>query len=355
MRAATYERYGTPDVVQLTEVAKPTPKDEEVLIKIHATTVSSGDWRARSLSMPPGFGLLGRLVFGVRRPRQRIMGTELAGEIEETGKAVRNFKVGDSVFAFPGGAMGCHAQYRAMRADGPIAHKPAGIGYAEAAALSFGGATALAFLRRGKVQAGEEVLVNGAAGCVGTAAVQIAKHLGATVTGVCSTANLDLVRSIGADRVIDYTKEDFTASAQRYDVVVDTAGTAPYWRSKTVLKDSGRLLLVLGRLSDLIKAPWVSMTSRRRVIAGPASVKQEDLRLLASLADAGSFRPVVDRTYDLEQIVDAHTYVDKGHKRGSVVVTVGHDGPHELATTPAPRPPPSAAAPEPGTAPLRGP
>ena len=210
MKAVVYTKYGPPNVVALAEVPKPAPKVHEVLIRIHATTVTTGDWRARSLEMPPGFGLLARLVFGVFGPRKSILGTELAGEIEAVGKAVTRFKPGDQVFAFTGASYGCHAEYRTISEAGMIALKPANLSFEEAAALSFGGTTALSFLQgKGGIKRGDKVLIVGASGGVGTAAVQIAKHFGAKVTGVCSTANLELVRSIGADKVIDYTKEDF--------------------------------------------------------------------------------------------------------------------------------------------------
>jgi NADPH:quinone reductase-like Zn-dependent oxidoreductase len=322
LKAIVYQRYGSPDVIELSEVAKPVPKDNEVLIKVRATTVTSGDWRARSLNMPAGFGLMGRLVFGVSKPRQPILGSELAGVVESTGKDVRKFKTGDEVFAFSGSRMGAHAEYKTMPEDGAVALKPANLTFEEAAALSFGGTTALIFLRRGKIQRGEKVLVNGASGAVGTAVVQLAKHFGAEVTGVCSTANLELVKSIGADRVIDYTKEDFTRSGETYDIIVDTAGTAPFSRCKGSLKEGGRLLQVLGTLPDLLRVPWVSLTSRKKVIAGPVSGSAADLRFLAGLAEAGEFRPVIDRSFAFEQMADAHRHVDTGHKRGNVVVTL---------------------------------
>lgn len=217
------------------------PRDNEVLIKTYATTVTSGDWRARSLNVPVGFGLIARLFFGVSKPRQPVLGTEPAGEIESIGKDVSKFKVGDQVFAFGGAGMGCHAEYKCMPEDGTVALKPTNLTYEEAAALSFGGTTALDFFRRGRLQSGERVLVNGASGGVGTAAVQLAKHFGAHVTGVCSTANVELVRSLGAIHVIDYTKEDFTDSGGTYDIIVDTVGTAPFSRSKDSLKEGGRL------------------------------------------------------------------------------------------------------------------
>ena len=325
MKAIVYEKYGPPDVLKLAEVEKPTPKDNEVLIKTHATTVTSGDCRVRSLHMPVAFGLIGRLVLGGLRPRQPILGTELAGEIESVGKEVRKFKVGDQVFAFSGAGMGCHAEYKCMPEDGAVALKPPNLTYDEAAALSFGGTTALDFFRRGKLQRVENVLINGASGGVGTAAVQLAKHFGAHVTGVCSTANVELVRSLGATHVIDYTKEDFTHNGETYDVIVDTVGTAPFSRSKDSLKEGGRLLLVLGGLPDMLPVPWVSMTSSKKIIAGPAAERAEDLHFLAELARAGAFKPVIDRRYPFERIAEAHRYVDTGRKKGNVVITLEHD------------------------------
>jgi NADPH:quinone reductase-like Zn-dependent oxidoreductase len=311
-----------PDVLEVSEVAKPVPKDNEVLIKVRATTVTSGDWRARSLSMPAGFGLIARLVFGISKPRQPILGSELAGVVESTGKDVTKFKTGDEVFAFSDARMGAHAEYKTMPEDGAVALKPANLTFEEAAALSFGGTTALIFLRRGKIQKGEKVLVNGASGAVGTAVVQLAKHFGADVTGVCSTANLELVTSIGADKVIDYTREDFTKNGETYDIIVDTAGTAPFSRCKGSLKEGGRLLKVLGTLPDLLQAPLASLTGSKRVIAGPVWGSAEDLRFLAELAEAGEYKPVIDRSYPFEQMADAHCRVDAGHKRGNVVVTL---------------------------------
>lgn len=322
MKAVVYERYGAPEVLQFREMPTPTPGDDEVLIRIRATTVGAGDWRARSLQMPAGFGLMGRLVFGVRRPRQPILGGELAGDVAGVGSGVRTFKVGDPVVGYTGIRKGCHAEYRCLPADGMIARKPANLSYEEAAPLTDGGAVALEFFRRGRLQRGDRVLVNGASGGVGTAAVQLAKHFGAEVTGVCSTANVELVRSLGADAVIDYTREDFTENGKQYDVIVDTAGTAPFSRCQRSLSEKGRTLLVLSGMGDLFRAPWVAMTSGKRIVAGPATPLAEDVRLLAELAEAGAYRPVIDRTYRFAEMVEAHRYVDAGHKKGSVVVTV---------------------------------
>jgi NADPH:quinone reductase-like Zn-dependent oxidoreductase len=328
VRAYTYDRFGPPEVLELREVPEPVPGDHEVLVRIRATTVTAGDWRVRSLEVTRGFGLLSRLALGFSRPRQPILGTELSGEIVAVGRAVTRFRVGDLVFGFTGARMGCHAEFRCLpeeghgRRDEAVALKPSNLSHEEAAAQSFGGTTALSFFRKAKLQRGEKVLVVGASGGVGTAAVQLARHLGARVTGVCSTANLELVRSIGADRVIDYTKEDFTRNGERYDVIVDTAGTALFSRCEGSLAEGGRLLVVLGSLPEMLRAPWVSLTSTKKIIGGVASWGAQALRSLASLAEAGHYRPVIDRRYRFEDMVEAHRHVDAGHKRGNVVVTV---------------------------------
>jgi len=326
MKAAVYDRYGPPDVVQIREVPRHVPKAHEVLIETRATTVTSADWRVRSLVLPTGFGLLGRLALGVARPRQPVLGSELAGVVVAVGSRVTRFKPGDAVFAFSDAAMGCHAQYKCLPEQGAVALKPAHLTYGEAAALSFGGTTALDFFRRGRLQRGERLLVNGASGAVGTAAVQLARNLGAHVTAVCSAAHADLLMSLGAHEVIDYRTQDFTQLGQTWDVVMDNAGTAPWRRSAPVLTARGRLLLVLGGLPDMLQAPWVALTTRQRVIAGPATGRAEDLQQLAALAQAGAFKPVIDRYYPFERIVDAHRHVDSGRKRGNVVVLVGEDG-----------------------------
>ena len=325
MKAYVYRRYGGPDVVELADVQKPTPKDNEVLVKIHATTVTAGDWRVRTLNVPKGLGLLARLALGITRPRQPIMGTELAGVIETAGKDVTRFRPGDAVFAFPGGKMGCHAQYRAVAEDGPIALKPENLSFEEAASLSFGGSTALHFLRKAAIKAGEKVLVIGASGGVGAALVQLARHFGAEVTGVTSTTNLELVASLGAGRVIDYTKEDFTKSGETYDIIADTVGATSFARCKSALKDKGRLLAIAGGLLDMLASLWVPLTGSKKVVAGPADERPEDVRQLAELAKAGVLRPVIDRRYDFSQMAEAHAYVETRRKRGSVVVRVEHE------------------------------
>jgi NADPH:quinone reductase-like Zn-dependent oxidoreductase len=322
MRAFVFDRYGPPDVLQLREVAKPAPRADELLVRVRATTVSSADCRVRAMNVPAGFGLASRLVFGVRKPRQPILGTEFAGDVEAVGGSVVDFRVGDRVFGMSGARMGCHAEYKCMAAQGAVALIPPGVGYDEAAALCFGGTTALDFFRRGGLKGGDRVLINGASGAVGTAAVQLARHSGAEVTGVCSGANAELVRSLGATHVIDYTREDFTRSGRRYDVIVDTVGSAPFSRSRRALEEGGRLLLVLAGLPQLLAIPWVALTGSRRIIAGPAAERPEDVRLLAELVAAGRFRPVIDRRYPFEELAEAHRYVDTGRKRGNVVIAL---------------------------------
>lgn len=322
MKAIVYERFGPPEVLELKELPKPVPGEREVLIRVRATTVTAADWRCRSRIVPTGFGVMAGFFLGFGRPRQPILGTELSGEIEAVGKGVTRFKVGDAVFAFSSEKMGSYVEFRCVAEDGALVKKPARLSWEEAAALSFGGTTALAFFRKSGIKPGDQVLVNGASGGVGTAAVQLAKHFGAVVTGVCSTANLELVRSIGASAVVDYTREDFTKSGETYDLIVDTAGTAPYSRCKGSLKAGGQLLLVLGSLPAMLQGPIAALTSGKRVIGGSPPWGVEDLRLLADLAEAGRYRPVIDRTYRFDQIVEAHRYVDAGHKKGNVVISV---------------------------------
>lgn len=322
MKAFVYERYGSPEVLQLRDVEKPRPQKNEIRIKIYATTVTAGDWRLRSLEVPAGFGLMIRLVFGISKPRQPILGMELAGVVDAIGSSVSQFKVGDAVFAFCDGTLGCYAEYQCIPENGTVALKPSNLTYGEAAALSFGGTTALGFFKRGKLRHGEHVLVNGASGSVGSAAVQLARYFGAEVTAVCSAANGEWVRSLGANHVIDYQQTDFLQQGETYDVIMDTVGTAPFSRSQRVLKPHGRLLLVLAGLPEMLGGLWGAMMSRKKLkaIAGPASARAEDLCFLAKLAESDIFKPRIDRCYPFEQMVEAHRYVDTGRKKGNVVI-----------------------------------
>ena len=323
MYAYTYSKYGNPDVLNYVELPTPSPKANEVLIRVHATTVSAGDWRARSLTMPAGMGLIGRLVFGISGPRKPVLGTELSGTIEAVGVDVTSFKLGDAVIGFPGAAFGAHAEYIVMRADGKIVAKPENLSFEEAAAIPFGATTAYDFLvNKGQLRAGERVLINGASGSVGSACVQIAKHLGAEVTGVCSGANADLVRAIGADHVIDYNAQDFTKGGPQYDMVVDTVGTAPWARTRHALIPGGRMLMIAGSTFDMIFGGLKARLRGKRMIGGVASEAVTVLRKVIKLAADGHFHPVIDRCYGFSQMIAAHAHVDTGHKKGNVVVKI---------------------------------
>lgn len=323
MKAIVYHRYGGPEVVHLADLPKPVPADNEVLIRIHATTVSTGDWRARSLDLPAGFGFMGRAVFGFFGPRQPILGTELSGVIESVGSAVTRFRAGDEVFASSGAKFGAHAEYRTLPEDALIALKPKNLCFEEAASLSFGGTTALYFLRnQAQLKAGEKLLIIGASGSVGSAAVQIAKHLGAEVTGICSTANLKLVSSLGSDHVIDYTAEDFTRNGETYDVILNVNGVVSFAGVESSLRPGGRLVLVLGSFAQAVGLERASKSSGKTVVAGVTATTPDDMQYLADLAASGVLKPVIDRVYPLTDAAEAHAYVDTGRKRGSVVLKV---------------------------------
>lgn len=306
MKAIVCTKYGPPEVLQITEVAKPVPKDHEVLIKVYATTIHVGDVKIRSFNIPRWQWLPARLALGLTGPKKSILGMELAGEIETVGKGVTRFNLGDPVFALSGFAFGAYAEYKCMPEDGMLALKPVNLTFEEAAAVPGGGITALIVLRKANIQRGQNVLIYGASGSVGTFAVQLVKSFGATVTGVCSTANLELVQSLGADRVVDYTREDFTQDGQTYDVVFDAVDKLKPAQVKKVLQQNGVYLNVT------------------RDSGNDSALKTEDMIFLKELIEAGQVKPVIDRTYPLEAIQDAHRYVERGHKKGNVVIRVAN-------------------------------
>jgi NADPH:quinone reductase-like Zn-dependent oxidoreductase len=329
MKAIVLTKFGPPDVLQLREVEKPVPKDNEVLVKIHATTVFAGDCELRSLKVPVELRLPFWIYMRFLRPKPIILGQELAGEIEAVGKEVSKYKAGDAVFAAAGFGMGAYAEYKCMPAEpgamgGALALKPANVTYAEAAAVPVGGLEALHFVRQGNIQSGQKVLINGAGGSIGTFAVQLAKSYGAEVTGVDSTGKLDMLRSIGADHVIDYTQEDFTQSGRAYDVIFDVVSKSSYSGSLGSLKPNGRYLLGNPGESQRLRARWTAK-SGKQVIYGTGRQTAEDLVFLKELIEAGKIKSVIDRRYPLEQMAEAHRYVDTGQKKGGVVITVANN------------------------------
>ena len=329
MKAIIYEEYGSADVLRLKEVAKPIPKSNEVLIRVHAATVTSGDCNVRGFTfVPPGFGFVPRLAFGLRKPRRKILGTEVAGEIAAVGQDVTSFKEGDQVFGIDSGSLGAYAEFVCRPEKKALATKPVNTTYEEAAAIPFGGTTALFFLRDlGRIQPGQKVLINGASGGVGAYAVQLAKYYGAEVTGVCSTGNLKLVLGLGADQVVDYTTEDFRTKGERYDVILDTVvSMTSFSACKNALKHNGLYLAVAAGPQEFAQMIRTSLRGGRRVLGGTPAEKKGDLLFLKELVEAGKIRPVVDRCYPLEETADAHRYVDDGHKRGNVVIKVLQNG-----------------------------
>lgn len=321
MKAVTCSQYGPPEVLQLRDVAKPTPKDNEILIKVHATTVTTADLRVRKFDVPPMFWIPGRLALGMTKPKNEILGSEIAGDVEAVGANVTRFKVGDPVIAHSGHTMGGYAEYCCVLDDKYITRKPENLTYEEAAATTFGGLTALNFLREAHIQPGQTILVNGASGAVGTYVVQLAKTFGAQVTAICSGKNADLVCSLGADRVIDYTQQDFTKIGETFDIFFDVVGNTTVARCKHLLKPGGVFLHAVMVASE-IKTPWFKRTTGLKVVGGTPEGEANALPDLIELIASGKIKPVIDRCYPLEQIVEAHRYADTGHKRGNLVIAV---------------------------------
>ena len=332
MKAIVYTEYGPPEVLQLKEVEKPAPKDNELLIKVHATSVNYGDITARNFKnisprefkMPFLFWLIGRIAFGLRKPKRKILGSEFAGKIEATGKDVKLFKEGDKVFGYLGQGMGAYAEYFCMPEDGCVTIKPANMTSEEAAVVPMGAMMALNLLReKGNIQPGQKVLINGASGAIGSAAVQLLKnHFGTEVTGVCGTPRLEFVKSLGAEQVIDYTKEDFAQRGETYDLIFDILGKSTFSRCKNSLAQNGRYLLASFKMKQLLQMLWTKIVGKKKVICAIAPGSTEDLHAVKELIDAGKIKSIIDKRFSLEQAAEAHSYVEKGHKKGNVVITL---------------------------------
>jgi len=326
MRAVVCTDYGPPDVLRVRDVPKPVPKDDEVLVRIRATTVSAADCELRRFDFAPWIWLPMRLAFGIFRPRRRVLGQELAGDVEAVGRKVRSFTKGDRVFAATGIGLGAHAEYICLREHPPtgaMATMPANLDYGEAAAIPYGGGEALGFLRKANVRSGQRVLVNGAGGSFGTFAVQLAKILGAHVTAVDSAPKLEMLRALGADRVVDYAREDITAGPETWDVIFDVVRGTPSRRMARSLTENGWLLMANPGFLQIIRARWASRGSGKRVSISGSSGTRDDLAYLRDLVEAGRLHPVVDRRFPLEQMVEAHGYAETGQKLGNVVIVVG--------------------------------
>ena len=332
MQAIVYTEFGPPDVLQLKEVQKPAPKDNEVLIRVYATPVSYGDLTARNFKnissrefhMPLPLLLPTRMYFGFTKPKINILGSEFAGVIESAGKDVNLCKEGDQVIVYLGQRMGAYAEYLCMPEDGSVAIKPANMTYAEAAAVPYGAIMATSLLRKGNLQSEHKVLINGASGGIGSAAVQLARYYGAEVTGVCGTPRLEYVKSLGADQVIDYTQEDFTQNGETYDLIFDILGNSSFSRCKNSLKQNGIYLLASFKMKPLFQMLWTKIVGSKKVICAMASEKSEDLVFIKELIEAGKFKSIIDKCYPLEQAAEAHRYVETGHKNGNVVITLEH-------------------------------
>jgi NADPH:quinone reductase-like Zn-dependent oxidoreductase len=334
MKAIVYEEFGPPEVLQLREVEKPAPKENEILARVHATSANYGDIIARDFkhlspdefNMPFVFWLLSGIYFGLRTPRIQILGSEFAGEVEATGKDVKRFKAGDQVFGYLGQGMGAYAEYLCMPEDGTVTTKPANMTFGEAAVVPMGSIMALYLLtNKADIQDGQKVLINGASGGIGSAALQIAKHYGAEVTGVCGTPRIEMLKTLGADKVIDYTQEDFAQSGETYDLIFDILGKSSFSHCKDLLAPNGRYLRASFKVKQLLEMLWTSMSSSKKVICALAPGSTEDLISVKELIEAGKIKVVIDKSFPLEQTAAAHRYVESGLKKGHVVITVQQD------------------------------
>ena len=324
MKAIVHTKYGPPEELQIMEIEKPVPGNNEVLIKMHATTVTTTDCNARNFTfVPKSFMFFARLMFGFKKPKINILGIDLSGEIEAIGKDVKLFKVGDNVFGSPGTKFGGHAEYVCVPEKGALAIKPADLSWEKAAAISLAGNTALYFIRDlAKIQWGQTILIHGASGAIGTYAVQLARYYGAVVTGVCSGANAALVISLGADKIIDYTKEDFTINPERYDFVFSVVGKTTFSQCKGILKPKGIYLENMMEVKDFLKVLWTSITGGKKIKGGVSAERADNLNFFVELIESGKLKPVIDRVYPLERTAEAFQYVEQGHKKGNVVISI---------------------------------
>jgi NADPH:quinone reductase-like Zn-dependent oxidoreductase len=332
MKAIVYTKYGSPDVLQLTDIEKPLPKDNEILIRVHATSVNFGDMMARNykaisprqFNMPFLIWLIAKISFGLNQPKITILGNEFAGEVEAVGSNVKRFKLGDQVFGYSGERMGAYAEYLCLPENGILASKPTNMTFEEVAGVPYGALMALSLLRRANIKPGQKVLINGASGGIGSAAVQIARSMGAEVTGVCSTSKVEFVKSLGVAKVIDYTKEDFTQNGETYDLIFDILGRSSISRCKNSLKPNGIHLFASFKMKQLLQMLWTSRSRGQKVICalGPGNI--DDLNSIKELIEADQIKPVIDRCYPLDQMAEAHSYVEQGHKKGNVVILVNH-------------------------------
>lgn len=334
MKAVVYKEYGPPDVLKLEEVERPTPKDNEMLVRVHATTVNFGDLLARNFKntplsrfyMPLPLWLPVKIAFGWNEPRIRILGSEFSGVVESVGKDVKDFKKGDEVFGYPGQRMGAYAEYLCIPEDKMVGNKPRNMTHEEAASIPYGAIMANEHLKRVMIRPGQKVLVNGASGGIGSAGVQIAKYLGAEVTGVCGPHGQGYVKALGADHVIDYGKEDFTSNGEAYDVVYDILGKSTFSKCKNSLTDNGTYLNASFKTGKILQMIRTKIAGKKKVLCVFASEKHEDMAHIRDLAEAGGLRAILDRTFPLEKTAEAHRYVEDGRRRGSVVITIAREG-----------------------------